>query len=178
MVAITESGLKDILKVLDALPEQIESAASAAVGDSAVALRRRILEMAIATTGLSPRAIESRMWINKASKPGRWFSRVSFSQQGIPVPEYRWKHEPTGRQPTRHRIRVGWPGGTKIAAGFVNPFGEKALPLTTRRKEFGLTIAIGPSLATLVAETFREPDLQRILEDLERQFATRLEEAD
>lgn len=175
MIEIDRRGMADAIETLNAMPGQVARAARTSVGVTATATRRRIVVLAMAATGLKRSLLNSRTPLKRTSKKGEWSARLKPSQRGIPVPWYRWKHEPTGRNPTRHRILVGWPGGDKIAAGFVNPFGQYRAPLTTRRNGYDLAIALGPSAAALFSTLFSEPDLTKTLDELEKEFMTRLQ---
>lgn len=166
-------GASEVIELMGALPGEIKKAARNALNKSATQARRAIVDPAIEATGLKRAVLNARMPISKASGE-KLRSAVKPSQYGLPVPAYRWRHEPTGKHPTRHRIVVGWPGGEKIAAGFVNPFGTYRAPLTTRRKGYDLAIALGPSPATLRYALFQAAEEREVSEYLTGEFQAQL----
>lgn len=166
-------GAREVIEFLGALPGEIKKAARNSLNKSATQARRAIVDPAIEATGLKRAALNARMPISKASGE-KLRSAVKPSQYGLPVPAYKWRHEPTGNHPTRHRILIGWPGGEKVAAGFVNPFGTYKAPLTTRRKGYDLAIALAPSPATLRYALFREREERDVSAYLTGEFQAQL----
>lgn len=115
-------------------------------------------------------------------------ARINFSGAGIPVREYRYSMRRI--TDTRAQILVAWVGGgTKVAAGFINPLGKSKMPLSSRSQKAArggkvytyrkrkMTEALGPSLATAYlalpenevaaqASTVLSAELVALLDDL------------
>ncbi len=166
-------GAQEIIDLLGALPGETRKAARNSLNKGATQARRVIVDPAVSATGIKRAVLNARLTIAKAGI-NDLRSRVKADQHGIPVPAYRWEHKPTGKHPTRHRIMIGWPGGEKIAAGFVNPFGTYKAPLTTRRKGYDLSIALAPSAATLRYALFQANEERSVSEYLQGEFQVQL----
>lgn len=173
---IEQRGLADAIQAIGALKGEVARAARGSVGATATATRRRLVVLAMAETGLRRALLNSRTPIRRSNRPGDYRAQIRPSRAGIPVPDYRWTHQPTGH-PTRHRILIDWPGGKKVAAGFVNPFGQYKAPLTTRLKGHALAVALGPSAAALLSILFSDADLGKAAQSLSSDFLRRLEAA-
>lgn len=173
---IERRGLAEAIQAIGALKGEVARAARGSVGTTATATRRRLVVLAMAETGLRRALLNSRTPIRRSNRPGDYRAQIRPSQKGIPVPDYRWTHQPTGH-PTRHRILIDWPGGKKVAAGFVNPFGQYQAPLTTRLKGHDLAVALGPSAAALLSILFSDSDLGKAAQALQTDFLKRLETA-
>lgn len=149
---IQVNGLEELQENLAAMPRETDRALVNTLNKGASFGRRLIVVPAAQATGLRRKVLNGMIPLQRA-KTKNLEARIKPSSAGIPVPEYRWRHVATGKHPTRHRILVGWPGGEKVAAGFVNPFGTYKAPLTTRlyayRGDKSLYVALGPSAAAL-----------------------------
>lgn len=162
---ITVRGLAEVLAVLEPMPRELGRAAINTLNKGATAARKLIVDPAVQATGMRRVALNGQIPIQRATSMFL-VSRVRPKSTGIPVPEYRWQHVATGKGPTRHRILVGWPGGEKVAAGFVNPFGAYQAPISTRRYAYrgdtkSMTVALAPSAAALRKELYRIPEEQK-----------------
>lgn len=159
---ITVKGLDEVLAILKPLPRELSRAAINTLNKGATAARKLIVDPAVQATGMRRAALNGQIPIQRATS--RFLvSRVRPKSSGIPVPEYKWQHVATGKGPTRHRILVGWPGGEKVAAGFVNPFGSYQAPISTRRYAYRgdtttMTVALAPSAAALRKVLYRMPE--------------------
>jgi len=174
---ITVKGLDEVLAILKPLPRELSRAAINTLNKGATAARKLIVDPAVSATGMRRAALNGQIPIQRATS--RFLvSRVRPKSSGIPVPEYKWRHEEAGkwrnvttpsgesysvRNPTRHRILVNWPGGEKVAAGFVNPFGSYQAPISTRRYAYRgdtttMTVALAPSAAALRKVLYRMPE--------------------
>jgi hypothetical protein len=149
---ILVNGLEELQATLDAMPRELDRALVNTLNKGATFGRRLIVVPAAQATGLSRKTLNGQIPLQKA-KTKNLEARIKPKSSGIPVPEYRWRHVATGRHPTRHRIMVGWPGGEKVAAGFVNPFGAYKAPITTRlyayKGDKSMYVALAPSAAAL-----------------------------
>ncbi len=164
-------GIEPIVEMLGALPAEVRKAARTSLNRQATATRKvDIVEPLMAGTGIQRKVLNDRLPISRANR--ELIAIIKASPFGIPVPAYvGWKSQPTGRHPTRYRIIVRWPGtGTKIAAGFVNPFGTYKAPLTTRLKGIKLGIALGPSAASLRKAVYNESEMGVTGEQLAQRF--------
>ena len=170
-------GIDPLIEMLGALPGEVRKAARTSLNRQATATRKEdIVEPLMAVTGIQRKVLNDRIPISRANQ--NLMAIIQANQRGIPVPAYvGWKHQPTGRGPTRHRIIVRWPGtGTKIAAGFVNPFGTYKAPLTTRLKGVNLGVALGPSAAALRRAVYNEAEMGVTAQELAQRFNDFLED--
>lgn len=151
-ILIQVDGLEKSQSVLAALPDEIRRAVQSAIYRQAVATREAQIERAAAATGIARAALLARCPISVAPAPDGFAAmRIQASTSGIPVPEYRHRPVPVGSHPTRARISIDWPGGTRAASGFINPLGARRYPLTTRRAGHRpVGTALGPSAAALL----------------------------
>lgn len=114
--------------------------------------RRFTTDYIASSTGIKKKTVRGRLAIRRA-KTRLPAARMVPSSQGVEIHEYRYRLERVGygRNKTRGRIRVNWVGNTtKIAAGFINPLGNKQAPLRTRsyKGKFAKPrAAVGPSVA-------------------------------
>lgn len=165
-------GAQELIELLGALPGEVKKAARTSLNRQVTATRKElIVQPAMQATGIKRATLNADMPLSKAGS-NDLRARVRASGAGIPVPAYRWSHEPTGSHPTRHRIKVGWPGGDKVAAGFVNPFGQYQAPLTTRRKGIKLGVALGMSAATIHKAIYSAEDQRQTADGLAEKFNT------
>jgi hypothetical protein len=170
-------GVQPIIEMLGALPNEVRKAARTALNRQATATRKDdIVELLMAATGIQRKVLNDRIPISRANR--NLIAIIRANSAGIPVPAYvGWTHQPTGKHPTRHRIIVRWPGvGTKIAAGFVNPFGTYKAPLTTRLKRIPLGVALGPSAASMRKVVYNQSEMAITSEDLAKRFRDFLED--
>jgi hypothetical protein len=170
-------GIEPIIEMLGALPAEVRKAARTSLNRQVTATRKiDIVEPLMAGTGIQRKVLNDRLPISRANR--ELIAIIKASPFGIPVPAYvGWKSQPTGRHPTRHRIIVRWPGtGTKIAAGFVNPYGTYKAPLTTRLKGIKLGVALGPSAASLRKNVYNEAEMGVTAQELAVRFYKFLED--
>jgi hypothetical protein len=166
LISLRITGLEEAISRIGSWPARIEQATVVALNQQIVATRNeQWVEPAMAATGLSRAMLESRMPMSKAT-PDHRTATLGASSAGIPVTAYRWHAIPTGTHPARARIGVAWPGGEKIAAGFVNPLSRQRFPLSTRLKGRPVQQALGPSAATLVRALYGPAQKQATSEAL------------
>lgn len=166
-------GAREVIEHLGAMPGEFRKAARNSLNKGATQARKAIVDPAVAATGIKRAVLNARLPLSKAGL-NDLISRVKADPHGIPAPAYRWHHVPTGKHPTRHRIMIGWPGGEKVAAGFVNPFGTYQAPLTTRRKGYDLAIALAPSAASLRYALFQDAEERKVSGYLQDEFKAQL----
>jgi hypothetical protein len=162
---IIVSGLNETINMLDSLSKGADQLTRQASTEAANDLRDTWLIGEISGgTGIGRGVIRKNARITRASVkwPG---AKIYFSSAGIPVEEYRYSRKGAGANAARSQILVDWiTGGQKVAAGFINQFGKRQMPLSTRnekrkggktytynKEEYGqeqMTAAMGPSLAT------------------------------
>jgi hypothetical protein len=168
-------GIEPIVEMLGALPAEVRKAARTSLNRQATATRKvDIVEALMAGTGIQRKVLNDRLPISRANR--ELIAIIKADPAGIPVPAYMgWRYQPTGRHPTRHRIIVRWPGaGTKIAAGFVNPFGTYKAPISTRlyayRGDTSKYVALAPSAASLRKYVYANSEMEVTGEQLARRF--------
>jgi len=135
---------------LDILPREFERATINALNQSATQLKRVLVSDIAAPTGLKAKVVRQHI-LNKRADRQAPVATLRASSAGIPVPDYRYSVDPTDT-PTRGRIRVAWPSGSKVAAGFINPQSVGKKPLRTKTSKGKLpkpSVALGPSIAAL-----------------------------
>lgn len=163
-------GVTELITQLQAMPGEIKKAARTSLNRQATATRKEdVVNPGMTATGLKRAALNAALPISKAGS-NDLIAKIKASSSGIPVPAFRYRHQPTGKGPTRHRILVGWPGGEKIAAGFVNPLGQYQATLTTRRRGYELAVALGPSAATLKKALYGPGEAQQTADQLGVRF--------
>lgn len=159
------SGLDETISMLDSLGKGADALTRQASTEAANDLRDTwIISELSGKTGISRGVIRKNARIARASAkwPG---AKIYFSSAGIPVEEYNYTRKTAGINATRSQILVDWvTGGKKVAAGFINQYGKRKMPLSTRNEkrkggktysynkdEYGQeqrSAAMGPSLAT------------------------------
>jgi hypothetical protein len=154
------SGLDETISMLDSLGKGADALTRQASTEAANDLRDTwIMSELSGGTGIARGIVRKNARITRASAkwPG---AKIYFSSAGIPVEEYRYSRKGAGANTTRSQILVDWvTGGQKVAAGFINQFGKRQMPLSTRNEKrkggktytYGksqMTTAMGPSLAT------------------------------
>lgn len=158
MIRLDIRGLSELTEDLENAPRVIQRGVVNSINRTATFVRQTLVKRGTQATGIKGKTLRAKHRIRRARTDRRTpddylAARVIPSSAGIPVPEYRWRHTPTGSHPTRHRIQVAWPGGWKTAAGFVNPYGQYRAPLTTRlyayRGDRSMYLAVAPSAAAL-----------------------------
>lgn len=174
MISITIPNLDRVLRDIGATPARINRATINAINRTATFARRDIVKTGSAATGVRQAVLMKRHTLQRASsKKNRLYARIIPSSAGIQVPEYSWSFVPT-QHPTRARILVSWFGGRKIAAGFVNPFGQYRAPLSTRLYAYegdtSMYIALAPSAATLFKRIVTPAMRDRIGNRLREEF--------
>lgn len=163
-------GITETIEMLGAMPAEIKKAARTSLNRQVTATRKEdLVNPGMAATGLKRAALNAALPLSKAGS-NDLVAKIKASGSGIPVPAFRYRHEPTGKGPTRHRIQVAWPGGEKIAAGFVNPKGQYQATLTTRRKGYKLAVALAPSAATLRKDLYGSSEEQQTADQLGERF--------
>lgn len=153
------SGLDETINMLDSLGKGADALTRQASTEAANDLRDTWLISTVSGgTGISRGIIRKNARITHASAkwPG---AKIYFSSAGIPVEEYNYSQKTAGINATRAQILVDWvTGGKKVAAGFINQYGKRKMPLSTRneKRKGGktysngkgqMTAAMGPSLA-------------------------------
>ncbi len=167
-------GVTELIEMLGALPGEVKRAARTSLNRQITQTRKEdLVTPGMAATGLKRAALNAALPLKKADS-NKLRSEIKASSAGIPAPAYRYRHEPTGKGPTRHRIQVAWPGGEKVAAGFVNPKGQYQATLTTRRKGYALAVALAPSAATLRKDLYDSSNEQQTADQLGEKFNTLL----
>ncbi len=170
-------GVTELIQMLGALPGEVKKAARTSLNRQIAQTRKEdLVNPGIDATGLKRAALNAALPLKKAGS-NSLKSQIKASGSGIPVPAFRYRHEPTGRGPTRHRIKVAWPGGEKIAAGFVNPKGQYQATLTTRRKGYALAVALAPSAAALRKDLYGSRNEQQTADQLAEKFNNFLSDA-
>lgn len=171
-------GATELITQLRAMPGEIKKAARTGLNRQATATRKdALVNPGIAATGVKRAVLNARLPISKAGS-NDLKATIKANSGGIPVPAFtwRWQRVPQkiqhsmGPSPTRARIYIHWPGGEKIASGFVNPLGQYQAPLTTRRKGYQLAIALAPSAATLKKEIYGSGEAQQTADQLGARF--------
>lgn len=159
MSSVTLTGLEDILIQLDRIGKEGDKIAREASTKAATLLRQNYLVSMIRGEAGISRNIFMRYTKLKKATAKYENARINFSGAGVPVSEYNYRQQRVSE--TRARIIIDWVGGQKIAAGFINPKGKKAAPLSSRSQRTtknGKTYvykntrpeeALGPSIATL-----------------------------
>ena len=143
------SGLDETINMLDSLGKGADALTRQASTEAANDLRDTWLMSELSGgTGIGRGIIRQNARITRASAkwPG---AKIYFSSAGISVDEYNYTRKSVGINATRSQVLVDWvTGGKKVAAGFVNQYGKRKMPLSTRNvKNKSLSAAMGPSLA-------------------------------
>lgn len=151
MIGIRIDGLDALGGQLQQLPKAVLRGSVNSMNRTGTASRKYVVDQLSAHTGIKKKLLRQRFYRKNASlqKPT---SAIAPSSAGVPVAEYRYSMQRVGygKNKTRARIRVSWPGGSKIAAGFINPFGKQQRALSTRASKAQAGIprsALGPSVA-------------------------------
>lgn len=156
----TVQGLSTLLEQLERLGREGKAGIREAATKAATMVRQQYIVQALSSaTGVSVGTIMRYSYVKKATAKYD-NARINFSGSAIPVALYRYRPQKTGRA-GRARILVDWVGGgTKVAAGFINPLGN-GIPLSTRnvrRHSLGrlyvyrkgqMATAMGPSVASM-----------------------------
>ncbi len=176
--SIEVRGVTELIEMLGALPGEVKKAARTSLNRQITQTRKEdLVTPGMAATGLKRAALNAALPLKKAGS-NSLKSEIKASGSGIPVPafRYRWQRvtqqiqQSRGASPTRARILVAWPGGEKVAAGFVNPKGQYQATLTTRRKGYKLAVALAPSAATLRKELYGSSNEQQTADQLAEKF--------
>lgn len=150
-IQIDMKGLAETVEIFKALPKEAERARINGINRTATEVRREEIVLPMSRdTGIKRKILNDRIRIERAQR-GKETARIVPSSAGIPVPEYRYRMQPTAH-PTRARILVDWPGGKKVAAGFINPLGKRQAPLRSYNHKGKLSppeTALAPSAAAL-----------------------------
>lgn len=124
------SGLDEVLNMLERMGKEGDKIAREAATRAATSLRQNYLVGLInGQTGIKRSVIMRYTYVKKAT-PKYEAARINFSSSGILVREY--DYHLRKRSATRASIMIDWIGGSKQAAGFVNPSGKKSAALATR----------------------------------------------
>lgn len=151
MIDIRIDGIEALGSQLQRLPKAVLRGSVNSMNRAGTVSRKYVVDQLSAFTGVKKKLLRRRFYRKNASlqKPT---SAIAPSSAGVPVAEYRYSMQRigTGKNKTRARIRVSWPGGSKVAAGFINPLGKQKRALSTRTSKALAGIprsAIGPSVA-------------------------------
>lgn len=128
-LAVSLQGEQQARARLEGIKNGFERVLRGALNTTATEARKTLYvqPLAVAFKGAS---VRKRLVIKRA-RSRRLNARIIPSSSGVEVIQYkRWGFDPIS--PTRARVWVMGPGGRKIAAGFVNPAGDKRQPLSTR----------------------------------------------
>lgn len=173
-IDIQSIGLEAAFNRLNISERTLASTRTNALNRAATRIRRQIVDEIRQPTGLKRKTVNAGIAIHRAGTQ-RDYALIIPESQGIPVSAYRYTFQPVGSAPTRARILVGWPGGQKIAAGFINPRGRQRAPLRTRSHRGPMPRprpAIGPSIAAafreVVTPTAIDQYQERVAEELRR----------
>lgn len=142
-------GADRLQSLIGALDKEVKRAEVNAVNAMATLARKEIAQEIGSDTGISSTYVRRSMRISRGSQRLP-VARVVPSSAGVPVNEYRYRARATS-VPTRAQILVGFVGGEKVAAGFINPLSRHKLPLRSRSHKAKLPkpeIAYGPSIAS------------------------------
>ena len=132
MNSVKLTGLEDILIQLDRIGKEGDEIAREASTKAATLLRQNYLvSMIRGEVGISRNVIMRYTKLKKATAKYE-HARINFSGAGVPVSEYNYRQQRVSE--TRARIIIDWVGGEKVAAGFINPKGKKAAPLSSRNQ--------------------------------------------
>lgn len=129
------TGLDETLRQLDELGSKADQITRQAATEAGNDLRDTYLIRTIsAKTGLSHGVIRRHSKIHNANRRYNG-AHIMFSSAGIPVTEYEFTSRTSGLNATRSQILVDWvTGGQKVAAGFINQYGQRKAPLATRNQ--------------------------------------------
>lgn len=133
MAEVSLTGIEEVVSMLDRLGREGDNLSNEAATRAATVLRQGYLVSLISgATGIKRSTLLRFMYAKKASKQHP-YSRVNFSGAGIPVSEYKYQMRRISQ--TRAQILVNWFGGTKVAAGFINPSSSNKHPLSSRNQK-------------------------------------------
>ncbi len=153
-------GVEETLRYLDDLGARGDVVARRASTQAAADLRSSWMVQTLSgETGIS-RSVVLRNMALKRANPRYPDARINFSGSGVLVRDYRYRSRVVDARHNRAQIVLDWVGGTKVAAGFINPRGRKKTPLSTRSSRTTsrgktytynrgrLVDALGPSIAS------------------------------
>ncbi|MBL4796732.1 MAG: hypothetical protein JKY50_04925 [Oleispira sp.] len=129
------TGLDEALRRFEALGENVDRMTRVAATEAGNDLRDTFLTRTIGSkTGLSAGVIRRHSKIYPANQRYSG-AHIMFSSGGIPVKEYSYTSRTSGVNATRSQIIIDWvTGGQKVAAGFINQYGQRKTPIATRSR--------------------------------------------
>lgn len=160
MSSVKLTGLESALSLLERLGSDGDRIAQQAGTAAARDLRNTWLQQQLTgATGIPVTVVQKAMRVQPANNqyPD---ARINFSSSGILARQYIHRTRLIDARHNRAQIIVNWIGGTKVAAGFINPLGRRKQPLSTRNQKTTkngktytyrngvLADAMGPSIAT------------------------------
>lgn len=155
-MSLTVTGMSAAVARLQRLGGYAATAETVVVNQAAEDVRKGYWLAAARSVGVADAAALQGAKLYKAGSRSQ-SARLLFSSAGVPVTRFRrYRAQGVGNNATRARILVGWAGGQwKVAAGFINEYGARRAPLSTRLRaniKGGSKVpgaALGPSVAAL-----------------------------